>query len=173
MKRSFGLLPLLLLGTAALAQNPATDVGPRQPAGNARLALVAPDLGQIIAAVRAADDERVAAVKAGDRARLEAIFDDALHYAHSSGHIDTKASYIEALASRSTIYETYDYAERRFEPIAEGVTLMIGRVLIHARHGADRSTLDLNYLAVWREDHGKWRFLAWQSSKPTTAPPAK
>ena len=24
---------------------------------------------------------------------------------------------------------------------------------------------DLNYLAVWREEKGKWRFLAWQSCK--------
>jgi len=28
-----------------------------------------------------------------------------------------------------------------------------------------KATNDLNYLAVYREENGKWRFLAWQSCK--------
>src|SRR6185503_14156030 len=48
---------------------------------------------KVIAAVRAADDERRAAILAADRSRLDAIFSDALTYTHSSGKIDSKASY--------------------------------------------------------------------------------
>src|SRR5215212_676576 len=64
---------------------------------------------KLIAAVRAADDERVAATKSGDRVRLEAIYSNDLHYAHSSGKIDNKASYVESLVKRSTVYEKYQY----------------------------------------------------------------
>ena len=129
---------------------------------------------KLLAAVRAADDERVAAVKAGDRGRLEAIFSDELRYAHSSGHVDTKVSYVDALASHRTVYETYDYKERTVVPAAPGVVLMTGHVVIHSRNASGPNELDLNFLAVWREENGKWRFLAWQSCKnPPPAPAAK
>src|SRR5215207_1417121 len=76
---------------------------------------------KLIAAVRAADDERVAATKSGDRARLDAIYSNDLHYAHSSGKIDTKTSYIDSLVKRTTIYEKYDYQKREFRPAGPGI----------------------------------------------------
>lgn len=122
-------------------------------------------------AATAADDERQAATKAGDRARLEAIFSDELRYAHSSGKVDAKASYIESLVSHQTVYESFEYKERTFLPAAPGIVLMSGRVLIHARNGEQKVENDLNFLAVWREEKGRWRFLSWQSCK--NLPPAK
>ena len=129
---------------------------------------------KVIAAVRAADAERVAATKAGDGARLDAIFSDELRYAHSSVHVDTKASYIKALTTHSTVYETYDYKEQNFLPARPGIVLMTGRVISHTRNASGANELDLNFLGVWREEKGKWRFLAWQSCKnPPPAPAAK
>lgn len=129
---------------------------------------------QLIAAVRAADDERLAATRAGDPARLDAIFSNALHYAHSSGKIDTKASYTKSLVSRSTIYSSFDYKDRTFTVAAPGIVLMTGRVLIQASNDGQPVNNDLNFLAVWREEGGKWRFLAWQSCRnPPPAPAAK
>ena len=127
-----------------------------------------------IAAVTAADNERLAATKAGDKARLDAIFSDELHYAHSSGKIDTKASYMKSLVTRATVYESFDYQERKFTPVAPGIVLMTGRVIIKATNNGARADNDLNILAVWREEAGKWRFLAWQSCKnlPAAAPVA-
>lgn len=119
----------------------------------------------LIAAVRAADDERVAATKSGDRARLDAIYSNDLHYAHSNGKIDTKASYVESLVKRSTVYEKYDYQTREFRPAGPGVVLMYGRVLIQSSNASGQQKNDLNFLSVWRQENGKWRFLAWQSCK--------
>lgn len=128
----------------------------------------------VITAVTAADDERMAATKAGDRARLEAIFSNELRYSHSSGKVDTKTSLVESLSSRHTVYESFEYKERTFSPVAPGVVLMSGRVLIHARNGDQKAELDLNFLAVWREENGHWLFRAWQSCKvpPANPPPA-
>ena len=129
---------------------------------------------KLIAAVRAADDERIAATQAADPARLNAIFSDALHYAHSSGKIDTKSSYVDSITNRTSVYASYDYVRRDFLPAGDGVVLMTGRVRINAGSAAATNLLDLNFLAVWREEGGKWRFLAWQSCKnPPAAPPAK
>lgn len=126
-----------------------------------------------VAAARAADDERIAATKSGERARLDAIFSNDLHYAHSSGTIDTKASYMDALTSKRTVYESFDYKQRDFKVAAPGIIVMTGRVLIKAVSNGARADNDLNFLAVWREENGQWRFYAWQSCKnPPPAPAA-
>jgi hypothetical protein len=125
-----------------------------------------------IAAVRQADDERVAATIAAAPERLDAIFSDALHYAHSSGKIDTKASYTQSLISSRTIYRKVDYVKRDFMLAAPGIVLMTGRARIQARSDGNEVSNDLNFLAVWREEAGKWRFLAWQSCKNPPAAPA-
>lgn len=119
----------------------------------------------VIAAVRAADDERVAATQAGDRARLEAIYSDDLHYTHSSGKTDNKAAHVDGIAKRTTIYERFDYQTREFRRAGPGVMLMTGRVVIHSTTAKGKIQNDVNFLAVWREEHGRWRFLAWQAAK--------
>ena len=128
---------------------------------------------KVIAALRAADDERVAATKSGVRARLDAIFSDGLHYGHSSAKNDTKASYIESLVSRNTVYDSYEYVTRDFRVVAPGLALMIGRAKIQSHSPTAKSENDLNFLAVWREENGKWRFLAWQSVKNVPPDAAK
>ncbi len=128
--------------------------------------------GPQIAVVRAADDERIAAILAADPVRLTAVLSDQLHYAHSSGFIDTKASFIESLAGRHVVYESAEYVQRDFIPAGPGVMLMKGRARFKVGRGAERNLLDLNFLAVWREEGGHWRFLAWQSARnpPPVAP---
>ena len=128
---------------------------------------------KIIAAVRAADDARLAAMKAVDRTRLEAIYSDDLHYVHSSGKVDTKASYLQNITTTASRYEDFDFKDRSFTVASPGIVLMHGRVLVHmgnTKTGA-KTTNDINYLAVWREEKGQWRFLAWQAGKndPATA----
>lgn len=117
------------------------------------------------AILRAADDERVAAIVAADRARLTAIFSDDLRYAHSTGAVDTKASYIDSLVSGRTKYVVYDYEERNFTFPAPGIALMTGRVHIKSTSASGVSDGVLSILVVWREEKGRWRFLAWQSCR--------
>jgi hypothetical protein len=141
----------------------------------APLAASAASADAIIAAVTAADNERLAATKAADKSRLDAIFSDALYYAHSNGKTDTKSSYVASLVARNTIYQDFDYKTRTFTPIAPGIVQMTGRVLVKVgnKEGAVGEN-DLNFLAVWREENGKWRFLSWQSSRnPAPTPPAQ
>lgn len=124
-----------------------------------------------LAAVRAADDERVAATKSADRARLEALYSDDLHYAHSSGKVDDKAEHLAGIAKRNNTYENFDYRTREFRHAGPGVVLMTGRVIIYSSNAKGKHQNDVNYLAVWREEQGKWRLLAWQASKNPSADP--
>lgn len=116
-------------------------------------------------AVRRADDARVAATLAADKGKLDAILSDEFHYAHASGKIDTKASYIQSFASHATVYSRYEYVERNFLVAAPDIVIMTGHALIDSIGGEKKIAHDLNFLAVWREESGAWRFLAWQSSE--------
>lgn len=120
-----------------------------------------------LAAVQAADDARVAAMKAPDREKLGAIFSDELRYSHSTGVVDTKTSFIDVLVAGKTKYLEIDYVERKFTFPAPGIALMTGSAKL--KIGAEAGTMEptLAFLAVWRLEEGKWRFLAWQSCKLT------
>ena len=126
-----------------------------------------------IAEVEAADAERVQATVLADRERLEAILSDDLHYAHSNGKVDTKGVLMETLLAGRTDYESFEYLARTFRPAGEDAMVMAGRVIIGLKNADGQQKIDLNYLAVWRRENGKWRFLAWQSSRnPMPVPEA-
>lgn len=116
-------------------------------------------------AVRAADEVRIAAMRDGNRNALEEIFSNQLRYAHSSGTIDTKASFIDVLTSGKTKYLAYEHVERGFTFPAPGMALMSGKAKVKVSSEKGEMDLVLAYLAVWREENGKWRFLAWQSCR--------
>jgi hypothetical protein len=118
--------------------------------------------------LKAADKARVEAMQSGNRAQLDRVFCDELNYAHSNGVVDSKASFIESLSSGKTKYIAYDYEERHFSFPAPGVALMSGRARIKAEAGGTLMDNVLSFLAVWREEQGQWRFLAWQSCRLPT-----
>lgn len=124
-----------------------------------------------LAAVTRSDDARIAAFRNPTADGLAAIFADELHYAHSNGLIDTKASFIEALTTGRTKYHAIDYEKREFTFPAPGIALMRGRVRIRAESATGPSDNVLSFLAVWRLEEGRWKFLAWQSCRlPPPAP---
>lgn len=115
--------------------------------------------------LEAADDARVAAIVKMEKAGLEEAFSDELRYAHSTGAVDDKGAYIDLILSGRTKYLTYDYKVRDFTFPAPGIALMAGKVHIKSDTGGTINDAVLGYLAVWREEGGKWKFLAWQSCK--------
>jgi hypothetical protein len=118
-----------------------------------------------LVALQAADDARVSAMKSGHRETLQAIFSDELHYAHSTGDVDSKRSFIDKLTSGKTKYEVMDYEKRDFTLPAPGIALMTGRLHIRAVTGENATDSVLSFLAAWRLEKDEWRFLAWQSCK--------
>lgn len=123
-----------------------------------------------LAALRVADDARVAAMLSPNKPALEAVLSDELRYAHSNGKVDTKASLTASLLAGEAKYLSYKYSERTFTFPAPDLALMTGRLEVQAVVDGVSMTTGIGYLAVWRREQGKWKFLAWQSCK---IPPAK
>ena len=119
------------------------------------------------------DDARVAAMISADRAKLDAVFSDELVYVHSNGKVDTKASFMEALTSGKSKYNSMTYEARNFREVVPGLVLMDGRCRVQLGSAAPYSVLHLSFLAAYRLEKGQWRFIAWQSCRlpePTPAP---
>lgn len=145
---TFKNVPLLLLSIALCS------LGTLRAADDPRLA-----------AVTTADDARVSAMTSPSREKLDAVLSPELRYAHSTGAVDTKASFIDKVSGGLTKYLAFDYDERTFTfPTAE-IALMTGRVKIKAVTPAGSVADTLSFLGVWRKEGEQWHFLAWQSCK--------
>jgi uncharacterized protein (TIGR02246 family) len=114
------------------------------------------------AAVRAVEDRRIKALIDDDFATLEAIFADDLTYTHSSAVMDDKAAYMAALRSGKTKYETIDRGPATVRLYGE-VALMTGTATVGLRGRADK--LPLRYTLVYVKKGGRWRMVAWQSTR--------
>jgi uncharacterized protein YlzI (FlbEa/FlbD family) len=119
----------------------------------------------LTAALTAADDARITAMRNPDESTLAAAFSEDLRYTHSNGLVDTKATFLDVLVSGKTRYLNYDHVERSFTFPAPGIALMNGRARVRAETAKGQMDSTLSYLAVWRNEDGEWKFLAWQSCR--------
>ena len=88
---------------------------------------------------KAVPDQRVAATLAADGKKLGEIFSDELRYAHSSGVVDTKTSYIKSIVSGRTKYHVIQFEERNFTFPAAGIALESGRAHMKATSATGES----------------------------------
>lgn len=122
-----------------------------------------------LARIAAADDARVAALKAADVKKLSAYLSDDLHYAHSNALVDTKTSFLELIGSGKAKYHRLDYVKRDFTFPAPGIATMTGFFDVKAVINETVNETRICYLGVWRQEKGDWKLLAWQTCK---VPPA-
>ncbi|MDP3070793.1 MAG: nuclear transport factor 2 family protein [Opitutaceae bacterium] len=124
------------------------------------------------AAWRAADDARIAVMISADPAKLAVVFSDDLLYVHSNGKVDTKATFLPAIAEGRSVYRKVTYEQRDFREVAPGLVHMTGRCRVQLGKTAPYNELYLSVLAAYRLEKGVWRFLAWQSAKLVEPAPA-
>jgi hypothetical protein len=113
--------------------------------------------------VLALEEQRYAAMLAGDVVTLERLLDDKLTYTHSSGVVDTKATYIAGV--RDKVWE-YKAIAREDERVVVGgnCALVFCRLRIELLvRGAPRK-VDSKALAVWVQDKERCRLIAVHSS---------
>lgn len=120
-----------------------------------------------------ADNARVAATLAADKASLEKVLSGELHYAHSTGVVDTKDSFIETLTSGKNRYLKLDYIKKDFTLLSPDTALMTGQVRVKTESPAKgASEFSLTFLGVWKLENSAWKFRAWQSARLPEPTPA-
>ena len=109
------------------------------------------------------EDKRFAAMVAEDFKALEAMVHDDLIYTHSSGVVDTKASWLESMRARKTRYHKVAPAGRKVRLYGD-TALVTGGADIEAEVGGQPKSLRLSYLIAWTKTPQGWKFVAWQST---------
>lgn len=113
--------------------------------------------------VRSLEERRYAAMVAGDVATLEKLIDDALTYTHSSGVVDTKASYIAGVRDKVWEYKTITRDHERVV-IRGACGLVFCRLRIDLDVRGVPRKVDSNALAVWVQDGAAMRLVAVHSA---------
>lgn|SRR5262249_40566652 len=147
-RRHLALAGALTLGTPSLLL------------ASRRLVAQSSDEASVAAAVEAL---RKAMVDA-DQARLEELTSDQLSYGHSGGTVETKAQFINVVASKKTIYKSITLSE---PTVAIAGPNAIARHVFSAETESDGKpgSARVGVLQVWQKQDGRWKLLARQAFK--------
>ena len=115
--------------------------------------------------VQALERKRLAAMMQADVDAVAACLDDDLIYIHSSGAVDTKQSYLAALASGQYVYESIDIVETRHAEGA-GFIVLCHRLSARIRLKSQSQALERRLVAssTWRSSDGTWRLVSMQAT---------
>lgn len=113
--------------------------------------------------VRKLEEQRYAAMLAADTASLDRLLDPQLTYTHSSGVVDTKASYIAGVRDKVWAYKTISRDNERVV-LSGACALVFCRLRIDVYVRGTRKKVDSNALAVWVESGGQPKLLAVHSA---------
>lgn len=113
-----------------------------------------------------ADQARLSAMMAGDGATLNKLMSDDLSFVHSDGRVETKREYVKNMLAGDTAYADAKTSDLQTKQIAPDVVILIGAQDMRKKLGPTWSEIKLKFLAVWRNEAGTWRLVAWQSMRP-------
>jgi hypothetical protein len=119
-----------------------------------------------VAAVLRADQQRLAAMMAGDGAALRALMSEELSFVHSDGRVESKTDYVKNMLAGDTAYADAKTSGVQTKQIAADVVVLIGAQEMQKKLGPTWSEIKLKFMAVWRNEGGTWRMVAWQSMRP-------
>ena len=99
-----------------------------------------------------------------DKATLDKLTIDELSYGHSSGLIQDKAAFEEALLSGSSDFVTIDLTEQTVK-IVGNTAIVRHHFAATTNDGGKPGTVKLSILLVWARQKGEWKLLARQAVK--------
>lgn len=118
------------------------------------------------AQVNAAVEKLKLAMVSGERASLESIAADQLSYGHSSGLVETKAQFVEKIASGSSDFVTI---ELKNQTITISGNTAIVRHELHATTNDNNKPgeVHLRIMLVFQKQAKEWKLLGRQAVKIT------
>lgn len=115
-------------------------------------------------AVAAAVETLRKAMVDADKAALEKITADALSYGHSSGKIEDKAAFVDAIVTGKSDFKTIELADQTIT-ISENVALVRHKLSGETNNDGQPGTVNLGVLLVWQKQKGQWKLIGRQAFK--------
>jgi uncharacterized protein DUF4440 len=128
------------------------------------LSLAFPVLAQLPdeAAIAKNMNELAQAVIAADKTKLEALCAPELTYGHSDGRVQDRATAIDALVTRKSIFKTLEQSKQTIAIVGDNAIVrnhMSADVDPGGRH------VELEMLYLWQKRGGEWKLIARQAYK--------
>ncbi|MFD2933028.1 nuclear transport factor 2 family protein [Spirosoma flavum] len=99
-----------------------------------------------------------------DKSKLEALASDELSYGHSSGKLEDKKAFVDALVSGSSDFKTIDLTEQTIT-IVDNTAFVRHKLMAETANDGKPGTAKLAVLLVWVKQKGNWKLLARQAVK--------
>ena len=128
---------------------------------------------------RACLDKVSLAETTADLTALNNLFTDDFTYVHSTGAIESKAQFMDAVKTKRRQYHTIDLEDVQVR-VRGDTAILTGRTNIKMAIGTRDVSLRLRFTTVCVAQGGKWQMAAWQSTPiaeaggstpPTSSPP--
>ena len=116
------------------------------------------------AAVLATQAERFRAIVDADMVALDAILAPDLVYTHSHGGVDSKAEFMQTLATGNVDY--LELAPRQPQVRVYDATAVVnGDVDLRVAAGGQQHSLSMRFTEVYIYTEDRWQLVAWQSTQ--------
>ena len=99
-----------------------------------------------------------------DKAKLEALATDQLTYGHSTGKLENKAAFVEALTSGASDFVSINLTEQTIT-VVDNTALVRHNLLADTLNDGKPGKAHLGVLLVWIKQKGNWQLLARQAVK--------
>jgi ketosteroid isomerase-like protein len=125
------------------------------------------------ATIQDLDTQRMQAMVRGDLETLGRLLADDLTYTHASGVFDTKESLLSSISSGRLKYKSLERVDGRVR-VFGNVAIATGHAAVQAQSALQGAlSLKLLFTDVWvRQPDGRWRMVAWQSTRALEPSPA-
>jgi ketosteroid isomerase-like protein len=120
--------------------------------------------GDAAAEIRAADQRRFAAMVDADVAVLGELVGEDLTYVHSSGHRESRAQFLETIATGGLRYQSIEPAKVEVRVFGEAAVVNGEAVVRVVSKGKDL-LLEVLFTEAWAKRAGRWQLVAWQSTR--------
>jgi Domain of unknown function (DUF4440) len=118
----------------------------------------------ITTAIKAAEQQRCAAMLANDNAALADQLDPRLQFHHATGAVDDRDAYLAKMAAGRIQYVGIRWSEENVIALADNAAVLTGRMNTDVRvEGVDKALVN-RVTTVWALNDGAWQMVAFQST---------
>lgn len=99
-----------------------------------------------------------------DKKVLEELAADELSYGHSTGVVEDKAAFIDALVKGRVVLTSITLSDQTIK-IAGDVAIVRHRFMADLNNNNVPTKVDIIALLIWQKQNGQWKLLARQAAK--------
>ena len=118
------------------------------------------------AAVGEAVSNLTKAMLAADKAKLNALTADQLSYGHSAGKVEDKATFVDVIASKKTVYKSIELSNQTVSVAGSNAIVRHNWVGQSGTGDGKWNESKIGVLQVWQKQGADWKLLARQAFKP-------